>query len=54
MAQFQLLLHLSCDRGAMAGSVSSGVRHLLDACFPRHHLFLGSVVSGVVFYLIHV
>ena len=54
MAHFQLLLHLSCDRGPMAGSVSSGVGHLLAACFPRHHLFLGSVVSGVVFYLIHI
>ena len=54
MAHFQLLLHLSCDRGAMAGSISSGVRHLLAARFPRLHLFLGSVVSGVVFYLIHI
>ena len=54
MTQFQLLLHLSCDRGAMAGFLSSGVRHLLGSCFPRHHLFLGSIVSGVVFCRIHV
>ena len=24
----------------LAGSVSSGVRHLLGSCFPRYHLFL--------------
>ena len=54
MAHSQLLPHLFCDRGVMAGSISSGVRHLLATCFPRHHLFLGSVVSRVVFYLIHI
>ena len=54
MAHFQLLLHLSCDRGVMAGSISSGVKNLLAACFPRRHLFLGSVVSRVVLCLIHI
>ena len=52
MPQFQLLLHLSCDHGALAGSISSGVRHLFGLMFPRHHLFLRPIVSVVVFYLI--
>ena len=61
-----LLLELAADSGSSAAPplvqswgvwlviFSSGVRHPLGSCLPRFLLFLGSVVSGVVFYPIHV
>ena len=52
MSHGQLLLHLSCIVGCLAGSVSSGIRHPLGSCLPSFLLFsrICSIQSCVLSY----